>query len=136
MDHVQQTDIERAERSLPIPPEKRPERRARPFKTYSMVVLALVFILVAGRILLLGGGPVEPSYEYLPPDSASITEAITTVEEYVSREGDFPPGLMERIENSEDLSLMINEDGSFTYVESSIVYRSAPGIVTTGGSHE
>ena len=136
MDHVQQTDIERAERSLPIPPEKRPERRARPFKTYSMVVLAIVFTLVAGRILLLGGGPVEPSYEYLSPDSASITQAIMTVEDYVSTEGAFPPGLMERIESSEDLSLLINEDGSFTYVESGIVYRSAPGILTSGGSHE
>ncbi len=128
-----QSGIEKAESSMPPPVEPGAGKKKMPVKRYLSYALIPVFIAALIRLVIMSSTPVEPVYDVQAPDSASITSSIRIIEDYVRSEGTFPPNFQDRISSNPDLSLVLNTDSSFTYIEAGVVYRSAPGILLHGG---
>ena len=128
-----QSGIEKAEGSMPPPAEPGAGKKKVPVKRYLSYALIPVFIAILIRLVIISSAPVEPVYEVQIPDSSSITSSIRIIEDYVRSEGTFPPNFQDRVSSNPDLSLEVNNDSSFTYIEAGVVYRSAPGILLHGG---
>ncbi len=104
-------------------------KRSFPAKAILLVFLFLLLAASAVRLTLALAMEVEPAYTEIPPDSAYIAESAILLEEMVRTRGGFPQGFVEHVEASDGISLTVNEDGSFTYMEGGIQHRSAPGLI-------
>ncbi len=93
------------------------------------LLIVVFFIIVVVRFFVLSSKSQEAAYEVPLPDSTSIFSTIEMLEEYVIEYGEFPGDIEESINSSEEATLQVNSDGSFTYTESGILYTSPAGIL-------
>jgi hypothetical protein len=127
--------IRMAEASLPTPAPVA-ERRRRSHRPALVVLFAVLLAAAAARLILWSTAVIEPSYEMAAPDSESIMAGAVMLEERVRETGSFPDGLEERLRSNPEISLTVNQDGSFTYSEGGVSFRSAPGIIRRTGAPE
>lgn len=127
--------IRMAEASLPAPAPVA-ECKKRSFRPAFVVLFAVLIAAAVTRLILWSTAVVEPSYEMAAPDSESIMAGAMMLEARVRETGSFPTGLLERLRSNPGITLTVNQDGSFTYTEGSVSFRSAPGIIRMTGAPE
>lgn len=127
--------IRMAEASLPTPAPAA-GRRSRSRRPTLVVLFAVLIAAAAARLILWSTAEIEPLYEIAAPDSESIMAGAKLLEERVTETGSFPAGLEERLLSNPDISLTVNQDGSFTYSEGGISFHSSPGIIRRTGAPE
>lgn len=98
-----------------------------------LAILCVVFIVFAVGFFADTASQAEPSYELPPVDSTSIAESALLLESYVIDHGRFPEGFEDYIASTPGITLTVNDDGSFSYSEENVLYRSVSGILTAGG---
>ncbi len=98
------------------------------------IILSILFITFAIRFYMKATSQTEPSYELPLIDSTYIIESAVLLEAYVTDHGKLPDGFEDYIASTPGITLTVNIDGSFTYSEDNVVYRSASAIITEEGS--
>ena len=98
------------------------------------IILSILFIAFAIRFYMKATSQTEPSYELPLIDSTYIVDSAMRLEAYVIDHGRFPDGFEDHITSTPGITLTVNIDGSFTYSEDNVVYRSASAIITEEGS--
>ncbi len=104
-------------------------------RVVGILSLLAVFSVVIIRFFIINSTKGEPTYEIPVADSAFIFNNIEMLEMHVREYGYFPGDIQDFINSSDDASLIVNDDGSFTYTESGIVYRSDMGLLGPSGGN-
>lgn len=103
--------------------------KKKKLRTPLLILLFLVFSVVVVRFFVVSRNSSLPVYAVPEPDSSSVQATFEMLEAKVIESGIFPEDLVEYINSSDDVSITINSDGSFSYTEAGITIRSSAGLL-------
>lgn len=131
----EQDFMSQAEGNIRSSRQESPERREFPVKVVFVTVLAVSFAFLAVNYILNETGPVAASYETVESDSTAIIQSAVMLQDYVEVNGSLPEGFLEQLDSSDGLvELSVNNDGSFSYTENGVTWRSSPGLLAGEGT--